>query len=301
MHRNILFASDGPSRLLCLDEKMENRAAANSITPETAHLNGPLSVHPDVVSAPLELVHLTAGELIYDYGDPIDYAYFPLTTVVSLTLLLQSGATVEIASVGKEGLLGLPIVMGGTTMNSRAEVRTSGLAYRMKASDLKREFNEYPKTRTAILEYAQTMLTKVSQLSACNRHHSVTQQLTRWLLLALDREQAVELKVTHQAIAHRLGVRREGITEATGKLEQAGIILHSRGSITVLDRKRLEATCCECYGIVKAEFARLRQRTVELAKPDGGETLPLSSALRQQRSLFSSRDISATSVGRSAR
>lgn len=236
------------------------------------HSNRLLAVYPAagqiMPSADLELVHLPAGRLLYDCGQRITHAYFPVTAVVSLMLLMKSGATMEIASVGDEGLVGLPLVMGGDVMPSRAEVRTGGLAYRIKAADLKRDFGDLPLMRTAILLYAQTLLTQVSQSSACNRHHSVSQQLCRWLLLALDRAQSNQLSITHQSIANMLGVRREGVTEATGKLEQAGIIGHVRGKITVLDRPRLEASCCECYGIVRDEFARLRERATELAGHD---------------------------------
>ncbi len=216
-------------------------------------------------SATLELVHLPAGRLLYDCGQRVTHAYFPVTAVVSLMLLMKSGATMEIASVGDEGMIGLPLVMGGDVMPSRAEVRTAGLAYRIKAADLKHDFSELPLMRSVILLYAQTLLTQVSQSSACNRHHSVSQQLCRWLLLALDRAQADQLSITHQSIANMLGVRREGVTEATGKLEQAGIISHMRGRITVLDRARLEAACCECYSIVRDEFSRLRERASALA------------------------------------
>jgi len=219
-------------------------------------------------SATLELVHLPAGRLIYDCGQRITHVYFPVTAVVSLMLLMKSGATMEIASVGDEGLVGLPVVMGGDAMPSRAEVRTGGLAYRIKASDLKQDFSDLAPLRSAILMYAQTLLTQVSQSSACNRHHSVSQQLCRWLLLALDRTKSDQLSITHQSIANMLGVRREGVTEATGKLEQAGIISHMRGRITVVDRKRLEAACCECYSIVSEEFTRLRERSMALADTD---------------------------------
>jgi CRP-like cAMP-binding protein len=236
------------------------------------HSNRLLAVYPAAgqgkAPTDLELVHLPAGRLLYDCGQRITYAYFPVTAVVSLMLLMKSGATMEIASVGDEGLVGLPLVMGGDVMPSRAEVRTGGLAYRIKASDLKRDFSDLPLLRTAILLYAQTMLTQVSQSSACNRHHAVSQQLCRWLLLSLDRAQSNQLSITHQSIANMLGVRREGVTEATGKLEQAGIIAHVRGKITVLDRARLDAACCECYAMVRTEFARLRERSVELAGRD---------------------------------
>ena len=223
----------------------------------------PVATHHDL-AAKLELVHLEQGELLYDCGQRITHAYFPISAVVSLMLLMENGATMEIASVGAEGIVGLPLAMGGDAMPSRAEVRAAGFAYRIKASDLKQEFGESPVMRDAILLYAQALMTLISQSSACNRHHSVSQQLCRWLLLALDRTQSNDIAITQQAIANMLGVRREGVTEATGKLEQAGINSHVRGRITVLDRARLEATCCECYGTVKNEFAQLRRRAAEL-------------------------------------
>lgn len=251
---------------------MSERFITKILSPEFAHKNGLHSVHPaakQVGSAsPFELVHLPAGHVIYDCGQKITSVYFPVTAVVSLMLLMKNGATMEIASVGDEGMIGLPLVMGGSTMPSRAEVRIGGLAYRMKAPDLIRDFGEFPLLRSAILRFAQTLLTQVSQSSACNRHHSVNQQLCRWLLLALDRAKSDHLLITHQAIAHMLGVRREGVTEAIGKLEQAGIVSHSRGRINVLSRARLEAACCECYGIVSREFQELRERSRQLADSD---------------------------------
>lgn len=225
--------------------------------------------HPLQLEASMELVHLDSAQLLYDCGQRLTHAYFPLSAVVSLTLLMENGATMEIASVGDEGLVGLPLVLGGDTMPSRAEVRSSGWAYRIRASDLKRAFVDTPVLHEAVLLYAQALMTQISQSSACNRHHTVSQQLCRWLLLALDRGQSNQLGITQQSIANMLGVRREGITEATGKLEQAGLVSHVRGRITVLDRARLEGACCECYGIIKNEFDSLRQRTAQLRRHEG--------------------------------
>lgn len=245
---------------------MRHDPTARSVIVEPHCHNPILSLHPDSAAPRFELVRLTAGSLVYGRGDRIHHVYFPVSAVISLTVLMANGATIEIASVGNEGLVGLPVVMGSTTMPSRAEVRTTGLAYRVRASELQRDFNTLPVMRTAILEYAQTLLTQVSQLSACHRHHSLGQQVTRWILAELDRAKSDEIGVTHQSLAHMLGVCRERVTEASRSLTQAGIISNTRAHIGLLDRPRLAATCCECYGIVNGAFTRLHQRTQQLAR-----------------------------------
>lgn len=215
------------------------------------------------LSPHLELVALPLGEVIYEPGDELHYAYFPTTCIVSMLYVMESGAPAEIAVVGNDGVIGVSLFMGGGTMPNRAVVRNYGYAYRLRAQQLLQEFNRAGGCRNgalhdSLLRYTQGLMTQIAQTSACNRHHFLNQQLCRWLLLSLDRLPSNELIITQELIANMLGVRREGITEAAGKLQQAGLIDCRRGHITVLDRPGLEAQTCECYHVIKTELDRLR-------------------------------------------
>jgi CRP-like cAMP-binding protein len=197
------------------------------------------------------------GDVLCESGDHLHYAYFPTTAIVSLLYVIESGASAEIAVVGNEGLIGVALFMGGRTMPNWAVVQSAGYAYRLRGTLLQQEFNRYGALHHLLLRYTQALITQMAQMAVCNRHHSVGQQLCRWLLLNLDRLPSNELSMTHELIANLLGVRREGVTEAAGKLQRAGLIQYSRGHITVLDRAGLEARVCECYEVVKKEFDRL--------------------------------------------
>jgi CRP-like cAMP-binding protein len=202
-------------------------------------------------------VSLKLGEVLYEPGIPLRYVYFPTTAIVSLLYVMEDGASAEIAIVGNEGILGIALFMGGETTPSRAVVQSAGYGYRLKAQLLKDEFGRFGPFLRLLLRYTQALITQMAQTAVCNRHHSVDQQLCRWLLLSLDRLSSSELSMTQELIANMLGVRREGVTEAAGKLQLAGLIQYRRGKITVLDRPRLEARSCECYQVVKTEFDRL--------------------------------------------
>ncbi len=205
----------------------------------------------------LEAVELRLGDVLYESGGQLLHVYFPTTAIMSLHYVMEDGASSEIAGVGNEGVLGISLFMGGNTTPSRAVVQTGGRGYRLKAALMKQEFSRAGPMQQLMLRYTQALITQMSQTAACNRHHSLVQQLCRWLLLTLDRMPTNELIMTQELIANMLGVRREGVTEAAGKLQQAGVISYRRGHITVLDRDRLEAQVCECYAVVKKEFARL--------------------------------------------
>ncbi|MGB5347835.1 MAG: Crp/Fnr family transcriptional regulator [Woeseia sp.] len=205
----------------------------------------------------LELIPLKLGEVLYESGGHLKHVYFPTDSIVSLLYVMQDGASAEIAVVGHEGILGISLFMGGETTPSRAVVQSEGVGYRLRAEHLKLEFNRAGPMMHLLLRYTQALITQMSQTAVCNRHHSVDQQLCRWLLLSLDRLPTDELKMTQELIANMLGVRREGVTEAAGKLRDAGIIGYSRGHIKVLDRIKLEQQVCECYAVVKKEFDRL--------------------------------------------
>lgn len=209
----------------------------------------------------LELVSLKLGDVLYESGGQLKHVYFPTNSIVSLLYVMQDGASAEIAVVGNEGILGISLFMGGETTPSRAVVQSAGFAYRLKAQTLKQEFNRGGPMMHLLLRYTQALITQMSQTAVCNRHHSVDQQLCRWLLLSLDRLSSEELTMTQELIANMLGVRREGVTESAGKLRDAGIIDYSRGHIKVLDRRRLEQHVCECYAVVKTEFDRLLSDT----------------------------------------
>jgi CRP-like cAMP-binding protein len=205
----------------------------------------------------LEPVPMRLGEALYEPGGRLQHVYFPTTSIVSLLYVMEDGASAEIAVVGNEGILGISLFMGGETTPSRAVVQSAGYGYRLKAPLLKQEFNRAGPVLRLLLRYTQALITQMSQTAVCNRHHSLEQQLCRWLLLSLDRLSTNELTMTQELIANMLGVRREGVTEAAGNLQRAGLIRYSRGRITVLDRQQLEETVCECYAVVKKEFDRL--------------------------------------------
>jgi CRP-like cAMP-binding protein len=205
----------------------------------------------------LELIPLPLGWAVYESGGHLGYLYFPTTSIVSLLYVMESGASAEIAVTGNDGLVGIALFMGGESTPSRAVVQSAGYGYRLKANILKREFELGGNLQHLALRYTQALITQMAQTAVCNRHHSVEQQLCRWLLLSLDRLPSNELSMTQELIANMLGVRREGVTEAAGKLQEDGLIHYSRGHITVLDRPKLEKRVCECYAVVKKEFDRL--------------------------------------------
>jgi len=209
------------------------------------------------LAAHLELVPMPLGEMLYEPGGQLQHGYFPTTAIVSLHYVMESGASAEAAGVGNEGVLGISLFMGGDTTPSSAVVQTAGHAYRLEERLLKQEFNRAGLMQRLLLRYTQALITQMTQTAACNRHHSVEQQLCRWLLLTLDRLPSNELIMTQELVASMLGVRREGITEAAGKLQRAGIISYRRGHIAVLDRSGLETHACECYAVVKKELSRL--------------------------------------------
>jgi CRP-like cAMP-binding protein len=205
----------------------------------------------------LELVPMPLGHTVCEPGVPMRHVYFPTTCIVSLLYVMEDGASAEIAVVGNEGIVGVSLFMGGETTTSRAVVQSAGHAYRLQGQLLKDEFFRAGPMQRLLLCYTQALLTQMAQTAVCNRHHSVDQQLCRWLLLSLDRLPSNELTMTQELIANMLGVRREGVTEAAGRLQNAGLIEYKRGHITVVDRPGLEARVCECYQVVKKEFDRL--------------------------------------------
>jgi CRP-like cAMP-binding protein len=205
----------------------------------------------------LEPVSMSLGEPIYESGSQLHHVYFPTTAIVSLLYVMENGASAEIAVVGYEGIVGIALFMGGNTTPSRAIVQSAGEGFRLRAAVMKAEFNRGGPLMQLLLRYTQALITQMCQTAVCNRHHSVEQQLCRWLLLSLDRLASNELVMTQELISNMLGVRREGVTEAAGNLQRAGLIRYSRGRITVLDRARVERSVCECYAVVKKEFDRL--------------------------------------------
>ncbi len=215
----------------------------------------------------LELVLMPLGKVLYESGETLNYAYFPTTCIVSLLYVMENGASAEIAVVGNEGIIGVALFMGGGTMPNRAVVQSAGYAYRLRGTIMQKEFDLYGALLHLLLRYTQAMITQMAQTAVCNRHHSVDQQLCRWLLLSLDRLQSSELVMTQELIANMLGVRREGVTEAAGNLQRAGLIDYNRGRITVLDRAGLEKRVCECYQVVKTESDRLlppKEMTIDI-------------------------------------
>jgi CRP-like cAMP-binding protein len=208
----------------------------------------------------LDLVSMPLGKVLYESGDVLRQVYFPTDSIVSLLYVLLNGASAEISVIGNEGLIGIALFMGGETTPSRAIVQSAGHAYQLIAEQFKDEFHRNGSLRLLLLRYTQTLLTQMAQTAVCNRHHSVDEQLCRWLLLSLDRLSSNQLTMTQELIANMLGVRRERVTEAAGKLERLGVIRYARGHITVLDRPRLEQLSCECYAVVKKETDRLLPR-----------------------------------------
>jgi CRP-like cAMP-binding protein len=205
----------------------------------------------------LERVDMPLGQVLYESGDTLKYMYFPLTSIVSLLYVMENGASAEIAVVGNEGLVGVSLFMGGESTSSRAVVQSAGAGCRLRASVMKEEFDRAGPVLHLLLRYTQALLTQMAQTAVCNRHHSLDQQLCRWLLLSLDRLEGHELVMTQELIANMLGVRREGVTEGALRLQKDGLIRYARGRITILDRKGLEARTCECYAVVKREYDRL--------------------------------------------
>ncbi len=205
----------------------------------------------------MKLVEMPFGMVLYESGVVLRHIYFPVDSIVSLLYVLNNGASAEIAVVGNEGAVGVSLFMGGETTPSRAVVQSAGSAYRLSRARLKEEFNRHGQLLHVLLRYTQSLITQMAQTAVCNRHHALDQQLCRWLLLSLDRLDTNELRVTQELIASMIGVRREGVTEAAGRLQKLGVIRYSRGKITVLDRPRLEELSCECYAVVKAETDRL--------------------------------------------
>jgi CRP-like cAMP-binding protein len=202
-------------------------------------------------------VDMSLGHVVYESGDRLDHVYFPATSIVSLLYVMQNGASAEIAIVGNEGMIGIALFMGGETTPNRAVVQSAGRAYRMDARILKDEFHRAGVVQRLLLRYTQSLITQMAQTAVCNRHHSIDQQLCRWLLLSIDRLSSNELTMTQELIANMLGVRRAGVTEAAMKLQDAGLIRYSYGRIEVLDRPGLEKRVCECYEVVRKECERL--------------------------------------------
>jgi len=204
-----------------------------------------------------EPVDMVLGKVLYESGGTMTHVYFPTTAIVSLQYLLENGASAEIGVVGNEGIVGVSLFMGGGSTPSRAVVRSAGKGFRLKSGILKEEFEKSGPVMRMLLRYTQALITQMTQMAACNRHHSIDQQLCRWLLLSLDRLEVRELVMTQELIANMIGVRREGVTEAALKLQRAGLISYVRGRISVLDRPGVEQRACECYAVVKKEYDRL--------------------------------------------
>jgi len=217
----------------------------------------------------LELVPLGLGQVLYESGTTMQHVYFPIDSIVSLLYVMENGASAEISVVGNEGIVGIALFMGGESTPSRAIVQSAGHAYRLKAQRIKDEFSRHGEMLLLMLRYTQSLMTQMAQTAVCNRHHSIDQQLCRWLLLSLDRLSSNQLTMTQELIANMLGVRREGVTDAAGKLQKLGVIEYTRGQITVLNRPKLEKLCCECYAVVKKETDRLLPYTpVKSAAPE---------------------------------
>ena len=210
----------------------------------------------------LEWVGMPLGQVLYEAGGTLAHVYFPTTAIISLLYVMENGASAEIAIVGNEGIVGISLFMGGESTPSRAVVQSAGAGFRLKANVMKDEFNRAGLVLHLLLRYTQALITQMTQTAVCNRHHTLDQQLCRWLLLSLDRLQGAELAMTQELIANMLGVRRESVTEAALKLQEVGLIRYARGHITVLDRDRLQERSCECYAVVKKEYDRLLPGTL---------------------------------------
>ena len=229
-----------------------------TITPRQNGLLAALStVELKRIRRQLELVDLPLGKILYEPGRVLEHVYFPVDCIISLLYVLENGSSAEIAVVGNEGVVGISLFMGGETTPSRAIVQSAGVAYRLPSAKMMAEFTRGGTIQHLLLRYTQALITQMTQTAVCNRHHSVDQQLCRWLLLSIDRLASPELRMTQELIANMLGVRREGVTEAAGKLQHAGVISYRRGHIKVLDRTKLERLSCECYEVVRRESARL--------------------------------------------
>jgi len=237
--------------------------AALPTTPLSNHLLAALPRDDyERLAASLELTQMQLGHSLYESGGRQQHVYFPVSGIVSLLYVTSAGASAELAVIGCEGMIGIALFMGGETTPNRAIVQSACEAYRLNAATLKEEFARGGSVHLQLLKYTQALITQISQTAVCNRHHSVEQQLCRWLLLSLDRLAGSELKMTQELIANMLGVRRQGVTEAAGELERSGLIRYHRGTIIVLDRPRLEAQACECYAVVRREYDRLLPKPV---------------------------------------
>lgn len=227
-----------------------------------------LNAFPDSVKEELfpqlTLVTLPLGKVLYEAGQTVTSVYFPANSIVSLLYVMENGASAEISVVGNDGVIGIAVFMGGESTPNRAIVQSAGYAFRLKATALRSVFNDNPIVRTLMLRYTQALIAQMAQTAVCNRHHSIDQQLCRWLLLSLDRLTTNDLTMTQELIANMLGVRREGVTEAAGKLQKLDVIAYKRGHITVKDRTKLEELCCECYADVKTETDRLESYSNKL-------------------------------------
>src|SRR6266568_8410691 len=266
------MAADRPRSSVGKALPLAPRAKAHMAAPARHHphqnylLNALPSSDYKRLASRLELVPMNLGDILYEPGVRLRHVYFPTTAIVSLLYVMEDGASAEIAIVGNEGILGISLFMGGDTTPSRAVVQSAGHAFRLKAKLLQNEFGRFGPTMHLLLRYTQALITQMSQTAVCNRHHSVDQQLCRWLLLSLDRLASNELAMTQELIANMLGVRREGVTDAAGKLHKLGVIQYSRGKIVVLNRPKLEQLCCECYAVVKKESDRLLPRRGNMAQ-----------------------------------
>jgi len=236
-------------------------------TTPTVHQNHLLNALPEEalekLQPHLKLIDLPLGKVLYESGDTLQRVYFPTDSIVSLLYVMESGASAEISVVGNEGVVGIAVFMGGESTPSRAIVQSAGSAFSMLSQQLRSEFNNNPDVRMLMLRYTQALITQMAQTAVCNRHHSIDQQLCRWLLLSMDRLTSNQLVMTQELIANMLGVRREGVTEAAGKLQRLGVIEYHRGHITVIDRPRLEQLSCECYAVVKRETDRLESQAYQ--------------------------------------
>jgi CRP-like cAMP-binding protein len=251
------------NELLCLNKPERLVISMNAIprSPSDPDQNRLLAVLPqperERLFPHLEKIKMPLGKVLYESGGQMSHVYFPATAIISLLSVMDNGSSAEIAIVGYEGIVGVALFLGGETMPSRAVVQSAGIAFRLPGPLLQQEFNRSGPLQHLLLRYTMAFLAQMAQTAVCNRHHTIDQQLCRWLLLSLDRLPSNELSMTQELIANMLGVRREGVTVAAGKLHNAGLISYSRGRITVLDRPGLEARVCECYGVVRDEFARL--------------------------------------------
>ncbi|WP_158969181.1 Crp/Fnr family transcriptional regulator [Paraglaciecola sp. L3A3] len=229
------------------------------MTPQNNKLLNALSTDAQQrIFSHLKLVDLPRGKVIFEANEKLQYVYFPINSIVSLLYVMEDGSSADVSIIGNEGMVGIAVFMGGESTPRRAVVQSAGQAYRLSATELQNEFLNHPDIRLLLLRYTQSLFAQVAQTAVCNRHHSIGQQLCRWLLLSLDRIPGNDLTMTQELIANMLGVRREGVTEAAVKLQKAGIIHYKRGHISIIDRSRLETQSCECYKVVKNETERLR-------------------------------------------